>query len=33
MDTDEQLSFTFPKAATFPYFCSINPKMTGKVVH
>jgi plastocyanin len=32
MDTDEQFSFTFPKAGTFPYFCSIHPKMTGKVV-
>jgi plastocyanin len=32
MDTDEQFSFTFRKAGTFPYFCSIHPKkMTGKV--
>jgi plastocyanin len=32
MDTDEKFSFTFSKAGTFPYFCSIHPKMTGKVV-
>lgn len=32
MDTDETFSFTFSKPGTFPYFCSIHPKMTGKVV-
>ena len=32
LDTDEKFSFTFTKAGTFPYFCSIHPKMTGKVV-
>lgn len=32
LDTDESFSFTFDKAGTFPYFCSIHPKMTGKVV-
>jgi|SRR5713226_1239919 len=32
LDTDEKFSFTFNKAGTFPYFCSIHPKMTGKVV-
>ncbi len=32
MDTDEKFSFTFSKSGTFPYFCSIHPKMTGKVV-
>jgi plastocyanin len=32
MDTDEKFSFTFSKAGTFSYFCSIHPKMTGKVV-
>ena len=31
-DTDEKFSFTFSKAGTYPYFCSIHPKMTGKVV-
>ena len=32
LDTDEKFSFTFNTAGTFPYFCSIHPKMTGKVV-
>jgi plastocyanin len=32
LDTDERFSFTFTKAGTYPYFCSIHPKMTGKVV-
>ncbi len=32
MDTDEKFSYTFTKAGTYPYFCSIHPKMTGKVV-
>ena len=32
LDTDEKFSFTFSTAGTFPYFCSIHPKMTGKVV-
>jgi plastocyanin len=32
LDTDEKFSFTFTKPGTYPYFCSIHPKMTGKVV-
>jgi plastocyanin len=32
MDTDEKFSYKFAKAGTFEYFCSIHPKMTGKVV-
>jgi len=32
LDTDEKFSFTFTKAGTYPYFCSIHPKMTGSVV-
>lgn len=32
MDTDEQFAFTFTKPGTYSYFCSIHPKMTGKVV-
>lgn len=32
LDTDEKFSFTFSKPGTYPYFCSIHPKMTGKVV-
>ena len=32
LDTDEKFSFTFSKAGNYPYFCSIHPKMTGKVI-
>jgi amicyanin len=32
MDTGEQYSFTFAAAGTYTYFCSIHPKMTGKVI-
>jgi plastocyanin len=32
MDTDEKFSYTFSKPGTYPYYCSIHPKMTGKVV-
>ena len=32
LDTDEKFSFTFSKAGTYPYFCSIHPKMTGNVI-
>jgi len=31
-DTDEKFAYTFAKAGTYPYFCSVHPKMTGKVV-
>jgi plastocyanin len=31
-DTDEKFSYTFVKAGTYPYYCSVHPKMTGKVV-
>ena len=32
MDTDEKFSYAFTKAGTYSYYCSIHPKMTGKVV-
>ena len=32
LDTDQKFSYTFTKAGTYSYFCSIHPKMTGKVV-
>ena len=32
LDSDEKFSYTFAQAGTFPYFCSIHPKMTGKVI-
>jgi plastocyanin len=31
-DTDESFSYTFTKAGTYPYFCSVHPKMTGTIV-
>jgi len=31
-DTDETFSYTFTKPGTYPYFCSIHPKMTGQVM-
>jgi plastocyanin len=31
-DTDEKFSYTFDKTGTYPYYCSIHPKMTGQVV-
>lgn len=32
LDTDDQYSFTFDKVGAYPYFCSIHPKMTGKII-
>ncbi len=32
LDTDATFSYTFEKAGTFDYFCSIHPRMTGRVV-
>ena len=32
LDTDEKFTFTANKPGTYSYFCSIHPKMTGKVV-
>jgi plastocyanin len=31
-DTDEKFSYTFTKAGEYNYFCSVHPKMTGKIV-
>jgi plastocyanin len=31
-DTEEMFSYTFDQAGTYPYHCSIHPKMTGQVV-
>ncbi len=31
-DTDEKFSYTFTKPGTYPYYCSVHPKMTGTVV-
>jgi len=32
LDTDEKFSYTFTKPGTYPYFCSVHPKMTGNIV-
>jgi len=32
LDTDDKYSYTFTKAGTFAYYCSIHPKMVGKIV-
>ena len=32
LDTDDRFSYRFDNTGTFPYFCSIHPHMTGKVV-
>ena len=32
LDTGETFSYTFTRAGTYEYFCSLHPLMTGKVV-
>lgn len=32
LDTDQKFSHTFAQAGTYAYYCSIHPKMTGKVI-
>jgi 3',5'-cyclic-AMP phosphodiesterase len=32
LDTNQNFQFTFANAGTFPYYCRLHPKMTGKVV-
>jgi plastocyanin len=32
LDTDEKFSHTFAAAGSFKYYCSIHPRMTGRVV-
>ena len=32
LDTDDRFAFTFASPGKFTYFCSIHPKMTGKVI-
>jgi plastocyanin len=32
LDTDDKFSFTFTKAGTYAYHCSLHPHMTGKII-
>jgi len=32
LDTDDVFSFKFTKPGSYSYFCSLHPKMTGKIV-
>ena len=32
LDTGESFSYTFKEAGTFEYYCSMHPRMTGKIV-
>ena len=32
LDTDQSFTFTPTKPGTYPYFCSIHPKMTGTLI-
>ena len=32
LDTDDKYSYTFTKAGTYSYYCSIHPKMVGKII-
>lgn len=32
LDTEDKFNFTFDKAGTFEYFCSLHPYMKAKVV-
>lgn len=32
LDTDQKFSHTFTTPGTYPYYCTIHPKMTAKVI-
>jgi plastocyanin len=32
LDTDDQYSYTFTRAGTYSYYCTIHPKMVGKIL-
>lgn len=32
LDTDDKYSYKFSKPGTYPYYCSVHPKMVGKIV-
>ena len=32
LDTDDKYSYTFNKAGTYAYYCSVHPKMVGTIL-
>lgn len=32
LDTNDRFSYTFGQPGTYPYYCSIHPRMTGTIV-
>ena len=32
LDTDEKFSYSFDASGTYEYFCSLHPRMTGRIV-
>ena len=32
LDTDDKYAYTFTKPGTYSYYCTIHPKMVGKIV-
>jgi plastocyanin len=32
LDTDDRYAVTFSAPGTYPYFCSIHPRMTAKII-
>jgi len=32
LDTDQKFSYTFKAPGTYDYYCSIHPRMTGKII-
>ena len=32
LDTDDKYSYTFTTAGTYAYYCSVHPRMVGKIV-
>ncbi len=32
IDTDQTFSFKFDKPGTYTYYCSVHPKMVGKII-
>ncbi len=32
LDTDEKFSFTFSTPGTYNYYCSVHPRMLGKII-